>query len=328
MTTSALKIIFAGTPDFSVAPLQALLNSEHQVVAVYTQPDRPAGRGRKLTASPVKQVALEHNIPVYQPQTLRDENAQAELQALNADLMIVVAYGLILPKAVLQMPTFGCLNIHASLLPRWRGAAPIQRAIESGDAQTGVTIMQMDVGLDTGDMLYKVATDIDSQDTAQTLHDRLSTLGSEALMATLANLTDLQASAEKQDEALVTYAEKLSKAEAQIDWNLPAGEIVRKIQAFNPWPVAFCYWQKQPLRVWQARVAHTQETQHFSTHAPAGEILGLEKSGLFVATGNGVLCLETLQPAGKKAMSAYDFAQARQLIGCHFDESLAAEQTA
>lgn len=309
----SLKIIFAGTPDFSVAPLQALIDSEHDVIAVYTQPDRPAGRGRKLTASPVKNVALEYNIPVFQPESLRNEAAQKELAELQADIMIVVAYGLILPKVVLESPKFGCLNIHASLLPRWRGAAPIQRAIESGDAESGVTIMQMDVGLDTGDMLYKVTTPISETDCAQTLHDRLSTLGSDALMATLANLESLQAKAEKQDESLVTYAEKLSKAEAQIDWKLPAGEIVRKVQAFNPWPVAFCDFDGKPLRIWQATIANDLQIS-----GKPGEVLQLEKSGLYVATGDGVVCLTQIQPAGKKAMSAYDFAQARQLIGTQF----------
>jgi len=308
--TQSLKIIFAGTPDFSVAPLQALLDSDHEVVAVYTQPDRPAGRGRKLTASPVKNIALEHDIPVLQPESLRNEEAQKELAELQADIMIVVAYGLILPKVVLDTPKLGCLNIHASLLPRWRGAAPIQRAIESGDAESGVTIMQMDVGLDTGDMLYKVTTPISKNDSAQSLHDRLSILGSDALMATLSDLQNLQAKAEKQDESLVTYAEKLSKAEAQIDWTLPAGEIVRKIQAFNPWPVAFCKFQDKPLRIWQASVAKDIP----NTGIP-GEVIQLEKSGLYVSTGDDVLCLTQVQPAGKKAMSAYDFAQARQLIG-------------
>jgi len=309
-----MKIIFAGTPDFSVAPLKALLESEHDVIAVYTQPDRPAGRGRKLTASPVKQVALEANIPVFQPEKLKSEEAQQELINLGADLMIVVAYGLILPKVILDAPTFGCLNIHASLLPRWRGAAPIQRAIESGDAQSGVTIMQMDIGLDTGDMLYKSATDITADETAQTLHDRLSTIGSDALMATLANLSDLQASAEKQDETLVTYAEKLNKAEAKVDWQQPAKLILRKIQAFNPWPVAFCDWQEKPLRIWKARMASADEIAT-AGKGQFGEVLEVSKEGVLVQAQDGILCLELVQPPGKKAMSAYDFAQARQLQG-------------
>lgn len=316
--SQSLRIIFAGTPDFSVAPLQTLIDSDHEVVAVYTQPDRPAGRGRKLTASPVKQLALENNIDVYQPLTLRDEEAQAQLKALNADLMIVVAYGLILPKVVLDTPKMGCLNIHASLLPRWRGAAPIQRAIESGDAQSGVTIMQMDIGLDTGDMLYKLATDIAENDNAQTLHDRLSIMGCEALSTTVNGLIEGSISAEVQDESLVTYAEKMNKEEALINWQEPADKIVRKVQAFNPWPVAFTEYEGKPLRIWQARLATTDEAANLNTASQAGEVLSLTKQGLMVATGTLPICIEQCQPAGKKAMSAYDFAQARQLKGYQF----------
>lgn len=314
--TQPLNVIFAGTPEFSVAPLQALLNSEHNVMAVYTQPDRPAGRGRKLTASPVKNLALEHNIPVYQPQTLRDERAQSDLAALNADLIIVVAYGLILPKVVLDMPKFGCLNIHASLLPRWRGAAPIQRAIESGDAETGVTIMQMDVGLDTGDMLVKKTTAIQTDDNAQTLHDRLSTLGCEALLETLNQLQNNQLSPEKQDESLVTYAEKMHKAEAEINWSQPAQTIVHKIQAFNPWPVAFTQFNDQPLRILQAHTA--QEPENQTAEKSAGLVLTVSKQGMLISTGTQPIWLTQVQPAGKKAMAAYDFAQSRQLEGHQF----------
>lgn len=312
-----LKVIFAGTPDFSVAPLQALLDSEHDVIAVYTQPDRPAGRGRKLTASPVKQLALQHDIPVYQPISLRDADAQEELAALNADIMIVVAYGLILPKAVLEMPQYGCLNIHASLLPRWRGAAPIQRAIEAGDAETGVTIMQMDVGLDTGDMLYKVSTPINAEDNAQSLHDRLSLMGSKALMETLTQLQAGQIKAEKQDETLVTYAEKLNKAEAEIDWTQPGETVLRKIQAFNPWPMAFTRFQEQPLRVLQASIAD-ESLQKEANSKPAGLVIHVDKNGILVTTGNAPIWLTQVQPAGKKPMAAYDFAQSRQLLGHQF----------
>ncbi|MBO1924743.1 methionyl-tRNA formyltransferase [Thiomicrorhabdus sp. 6S3-12] len=312
-----LRVIFAGTPDFSVAPLLALLDSEHQVIAVYTQPDRPAGRGRKLTASPVKELALQHDIPVYQPLTLKDPDAQAEVAALNADIMIVVAYGLILPQAVLEMPKYGCLNIHASLLPRWRGAAPIQRAIQAGDEKTGVTIMQMDVGLDTGDMLYKTETAIQPEDSAQSLHDRLMTMGAEALITTLNDLHNLQNKAQKQDESHVTYAEKLSKAEAQIDWSQDATSLQRLIQAFNPWPVAFCDFEGKPLRIWQARLAQEHELSHetFDKSASAGTVQLVNKEGIWIQTGNGILCLQTIQAAGKKAMPAYDFAQSRQLQG-------------
>lgn len=307
--TQPLRIIFAGTPDFSVPPLKTLIDSEHQVVAVYTQPDRPAGRGRKLTASPVKQAALEHDIPVYQPASLKTPEAQAELEALQADVMIVVAYGLILPKAVLDMPKYGCLNIHASILPRWRGAAPIQRAIQMGDAETGVTIMQMDVGLDTGDMLTILKTPIMPEDTAQTLHDRLSSLGCDALMTTLNDLRAGNLSPVKQDEIQATYAEKLNKAEAELDWQAPAQSLARQIQAFNPWPVAFTQYQDQPLRIWQAEVGDV------STQNAPGLVISVGKAGMEVATGKGSLLIKQVQPSGKKTMPAYDFAQARQLTG-------------
>lgn len=325
MSTSAnppLRIIFAGTPDFSVAPLQTLIDSQHEVIAVYSQPDRPAGRGRKLTASPVKQVALEHNIAVFQPESLRNQQAQDELKALNADIMIVVAYGLILPQEVLDMPKMGCLNIHASLLPRWRGAAPIQRAIEAGDAQTGVTIMQMNAGLDTGDMLYKIATDITQNDNAQALHDRLSKMGCDALIATLDGLQNNTIIPEKQDESLVTYAEKMHKEEAQIQWAQTAQKIIRKIQAFNPWPVAFTLYEDKPLRIWQARLLTAEEqaqhTQLNSENNLPGLVIGLTKQGLMVNTADQPICIELLQPAGKKAMNAYDFAQSRNLKGYEF----------
>ena len=326
-----LNIIFAGTPEFSVAPLQTLLNSQHHVMAVYTQPDRPAGRGRKLSASPVKNLALAHEIPVYQPQTLRDETAQAQLRALNADIMIVVAYGLILPKAVLDMPKHGCLNIHASLLPRWRGAAPIQRAIESGDVETGVTLMQMDVGLDTGDMLCKKTTPIYADDNAQTLHDRLSALGCEALMDTLTQVQNGELKPQKQDENLVTYAEKLHKAEAQINWSQSAQALVHKIQAFNPWPVAFTQFQDKPLRILHACTALESEDQisekqapekqaakSMASEKPPGLVIKVTKKGLLIATGTQAIWVTQLQPAGKKPMAAYEFAQSRHLEGHTF----------
>lgn len=316
--SQSLRIIFAGTPEFSVAPLQTLIDSEHEVIAVYTQPDRPAGRGRKLTASPVKELALEHNIPVHQPLSLKDKIAQQTLQDMQADLMIVVAYGLILPQVILDAPKMGCLNIHASLLPRWRGAAPIQRAIESGDAETGVTIMQMDAGLDTGDMLFKINTAITEQDTAQTLHDRLKDIGCEALKKTIDGLLAGTIQAEKQDESLVTYAEKMHKEEALINWQDNAQSIVRKIQAFNPWPVAFTNFNDKPLRIWQARIATADEQANITNKGKAGEVIQVNKSGFYVATGDQPICIETCQPPGKKAMSAYDFAQSRQLTGHQF----------
>jgi len=323
-TPSSLRVIFAGTPEFSVAPLQALLDSEHEVIAVYTQPDRPAGRGRKLTASPVKALALQHNIPVYQPESLKGEEAQQALFALKADVMVVVAYGLLLPKAVLESPRYGCLNIHASLLPRWRGAAPIQRAIESGDALSGVTIMQMDIGLDTGDMLYKATTEITSEDNASSLHDRLSVLGSNALMVTLQDLLKNNLKPEKQDETFVTYAQKLTKAEAEIQWDQSAETIVRKIQAFNPWPVAFTSFQEKPLRIGQARLLSAEELQNGSisvtpSNNQPGLVIAIEKLGMIVGTASQPILVQQVQPSGKKMMSAYDFAQSRQLLGYCFE---------
>ena len=301
------RIVFAGTPEFSVAPLRALLASEHEVVAVYTQPDRPAGRGRKLTPSPVKQLALAHHLPVEQPESLKTPDAQATLADYQADLMIVVAYGLLLPPAVLATPKLGCLNIHASLLPRWRGAAPIQRAIAAGDAITGITIMQMDAGLDTGAMLYKAELAIDPTDTAQSLHDKLAPLGAEALMAALAQLPNLTPAV--QDDQQACYAAKLTKAEAQLDWHADATTIVRQIHAYNPWPMAFTLLAEQPLRLLNAQALSTAHQQQ------PGEIVHLDKDGLYVACGQGQVRVTQVQPAGKKPMSAYDFAQARDLIG-------------
>jgi methionyl-tRNA formyltransferase len=310
------RILFAGTPEFSVAPLQALLDSEHDVVGVYTQPDRPAGRGRKLTPSPVKQLALAYQLPIEQPESLKTTDAQAILASYQADLMVVVAYGLLLPPAVLATPKLGCLNIHASLLPRWRGAAPIQRAIAAGDRVTGITIMQMDAGLDTGAMLYKAELNIQANDTAQTLHDKLAPLGAEALLTTLAQLPNL--TPEVQNDQQACYAVKLTKAEAQLNWQQKAEVLARQIHAFNPWPMAFSLLDEQPLRLLNAEVvtaetAHTTETNR--TSGQPGEIVHLDKDGLYVACGEGQVRLTQVQPAGKKAMRAYDFAQARHLVG-------------
>ncbi|WP_290434783.1 methionyl-tRNA formyltransferase [Aeromonas caviae] len=301
-----LKLIFAGTPDFAARHLAALLSSGHEVVAVYTQPDKPAGRGQKLTASPVKELALTHDLPVYQPASLRNEAAQAELAALGADLMVVVAYGLILPKAVLDTPRLGCINVHGSLLPRWRGAAPIQRSIWAGDAETGVTIMQMDVGLDTGAMIRKVTCPIASDETSASLYDKLAGLGPQALVDTLDAMAAGNTAAEPQDDALANYAEKLSKEEARIDWSMDAVAIERCIRAFNPWPISWFDVAGQTVKVWQAEVlpqAHGQA---------AGTLLKADKQGIEVATGQGVLRLLTLQPPGKKAMSVSDLLNSRR----------------
>lgn len=301
-----LRIIFAGTPDFAARHLDALLSSEHQIVGVFTQPDRPAGRGKKLMPSPVKVLAEEKGLSVFQPASLRPQDNQQLVADLNADIMVVVAYGLILPKAVLEMPRLGCINVHGSLLPRWRGAAPIQRSLWAGDSETGVTIMQMDVGLDTGDMLYKLSCPITAEDTSATLYDKLAQLGPQGLIETLQQLAEGRAQPQVQDETLATYAEKLSKEEARIDWSLSACELERCIRAFNPWPLSYLMIDEQPVKVWKASALDIQ------SDAAPGTIIDATKLGIQVATGEGVLNLESLQPAGKKAMSAQDLLNSRR----------------
>lgn len=300
-----LNIIFAGTPDFAARHLQALVNSHHNVIAVYTQPDRPAGRGKKLTASPVKELAVSHDIPVYQPGSLRKEPAQQELAALNADIMVVVAYGLILPKVVLDTPRLGCINVHGSILPRWRGAAPIQRALWAGDKETGVTIMQMDVGLDTGDMLLKTYLPIEDDDTSATLYEKLALQGPDALLQALEGLANGTLTAEKQDEALANYAEKLSKEEARLDWSKSATQLWQEVRAFNPWPVSYFEHQGNTIKVWQTQVSTT------SSNAAPGTIISASKKGIEVATGDGVLTLLSMQLPGKKPLSVADILNAR-----------------
>ena len=299
-----LRIAFAGTPDFAAIHLQALLasadTSGHQIVAVYTQPDRPAGRGKKLAASPVKTLAEKYRIPVLQPQTLRTEDAQREFAALNVDLFIVVAYGLLIPQQVLDTPVHGCINVHASLLPRWRGAAPIQRAIEAGDRETGITIMQMDIGLDTGDMLNKVHCPIEPRETGGSLHDKLAALGAPALLKTLEDIASGCLQAEKQDDSQSCYAHKISKQEAAIDWSLAAQAIERKVRAFNPFPVTFTQLSGQPLRIWSARAAEQ------SRPAPPGTLMGCDDNGVEVACGEGSLIITQAQLAGKKPMAIGD----------------------
>ncbi len=302
--TTPLRIIFAGTPDFAACHLQALLTGPHQVVAVYTQPDRPAGRGQKLQPSPVKQLALQHDIPVYQPKSLKKAAAQQQLAAIDADLMVVVAYGLILPKAVLDMPRLGCINVHGSLLPRWRGAAPIQRALWAGDSETGITIMQMDEGLDTGAMLSKVSCPILATDTSASLYQKLAQLGPQALVAAVADLPALQQQAEAQNEQLANYAEKLSKDEARLDFNKDAAALEREIRAFNPWPVSYLELPQGTVKVWQAQVAS-------SLSGPVGHILRADKTGIYIGCQQQVLQITQLQPPGKKPMSSADFLNGR-----------------
>jgi len=288
-------VIFAGTPEFAATVLQSILGSGHRVIACYTQPDRPAGRGRKLTPSPVKALALEHDIPVYQPLNFKQAEDVTQLQALNADIMVVVAYGLILPKVVLDAPRLGCINVHASILPRWRGAAPIQRAIAAGDDESGVTIMQMDVGLDTGDMLLKVTTPISAQDNGGSLHDRLAQLGADAILEALDTIAAGQAQPEPQDDSLATYAHKLSKEEGQLDWSRPAAELNNLVRAFNPWPVTHTQLDDNIIRVWQASLADQ------GSSAEPGTLVAVHKDSLDIATGSGVLRLHELQlPGGKR----------------------------
>jgi methionyl-tRNA formyltransferase len=292
-----------------VPALEALLSSPHRVVAVYTQPDRPAGRGQQLAASAVKQCALRHGLPVEQPATLREPSAVEQLQRWSADVMVVAAYGLLLPQSVLQTPRLGCVNIHASLLPRWRGAAPIQRAIGAGDRESGVTIMQMDVGLDTGPMLLARATPIGPRETAATLHDRLAMLGSQALLDALGEIAAEKATPQPQPRDGVTYAAKIRKEEAAIDWSRAAVDIDRQIRAFDPWPIAQTQWNGQQLRVWEAQPIELPEPSR------PGKVLATGAAGIDVGTGSGVLRLTRVQVAGRKAMSAAEFLNAHRLDG-------------
>jgi methionyl-tRNA formyltransferase len=299
-----MRIVFAGTPEFAAQHLQALLDAGREIIAVYTQPDRPAGRGQKLMPSPVKQLALQHGIAVYQPQTLRDPCAQAELAALKPDLMVVVAYGLILPQVVLDTPRLGCINSHASLLPRWRGAAPIQRAIQAGDASSGVTVMQMEAGLDTGPMLLKVSTTITAEDTGGSLHDRLAELGSQAVVDAVGKLAAGELRGEVQDDGLATYAHKLNKDEARLDWTRPAVELERLIRAFNPWPICHSTLHGEPLKVLAAQLGEGEG-------AP-GSVLAADKAGLTVACGSGALRLTRLQLPGGKPLAFSDLYNSRR----------------
>ena len=302
--SAPLKIIFAGTPDFAAKHLAALIDSEHQVVAVYCPPDKPAGRGKKLTACATKNLALEHNLVVEQPTNFKDVADQETLAKYQADVMVVVAYGLLLPEVILNTPRLGCINVHGSILPKWRGAAPIQRSLEAGDAETGVTIMQMDKGLDTGAMILTSTCPIEATDTSASLYEKLADLGPVALIDTLSLMANNEHSAEPQDEALSTYAAKLDKAEAELNWQLSAQVLDRKIRAYNPWPVAqFTFTENNKehrIRVWQADIVNNQSKQ-----AP-GTIIAADKTGITVATADQAIKLTQLQIPGKKAMLVAD----------------------
>jgi len=327
LNCASLRIAFAGTPEFAAVALRALLDSEHQVIGVWTQPDRKAGRGQKLTPSVVKQVALDNGVPVYQPLSLKTSDAQHELRALDADVLIVAAYGLILPQAVLDMPTLGCLNIHGSLLPRWRGAAPIHRAILAGDKETGVCIMQMNAGLDTGDVLLEKSIPIEDDDTSASLHDKLALLGSEALLEALPQHCRGELIPQVQTEAGVSYAEKLEKAEGQLDFSQSSAELHRQIRALNPWPVAYATLNEQRVRIWQSSLRLEMTA---GTPLNSGELNSLDQSdapgtiqlvtdeAIVVRTLDGHIAFKQLQWPGKKAQPASQFAQDRELVGQRF----------
>ena len=311
---NSLRIAFAGTPHFALPALRALLASRHQVVGVLTQPDRPAGRGRELRASPIKLLAAaQPALPIAQPPTLKNAEGRAALAAWAPDLLVVVAYGLILPREALQLPRLGCLNIHGSVLPRWRGAAPIQRALLAGDVETGITIMQLDEGLDTGPVLLERRRPIGLHDTAGELHDALAELGAAALLEAIDGLTTGTLLPRAQPVEGVTYAAKIEKSEAGIDWNEEAVQLDRKIRAFNPWPVAETRLAGESLRLLRAEVADARARE-----AQPGTVLGLVDDGLRVACGTGVLAVSELQRAGKRPVSARDFANATRLAGMRF----------
>ena len=319
MNCEHLKVAFAGTPEFAAVALDALLDSQHDVVAVLTQPDRPAGRGRKLSASAVKQRAEAAGVPVLQPVSLKTPEAQLAVRELNADVMVVAAYGLILPAEVLSIPPLGCLNIHASLLPRWRGAAPIHRAILAGDEQTGVCIMQMDRGLDTGDVLLEKRLTIGGDETSAQLHDRLASLGANALLEALPARCNGQLEPRVQPEVGVNYADKLAKSEAQLDFTQPADQLHRQVRAFNPWPVAESQLLGQRVRLWQSRlVTDASDARSLAHDSAPGTILSVDEESIVVRTGNSAIEFLTLQWPGKKPQSAADFARQRQLVGEKF----------
>lgn len=311
--TTPWKIIYAGTPQFAVPALQALINQSidygYEICAVFTQPDRPAGRGQQLTASPVKLLAQQYNIPVHQPMTLKDSDTQKIIADYQADIMIVAAYGLLLPQAVLDMPRLGCINIHASWLPRWRGAAPIQRAILAGDTETGISIMQMAAGMDTGDVICLAGCPISNVDTTESLHDKLASLGAKTILEVLPTIIDGTAIRTPQQEHLVTHAAKLSKSEAKLNWQQSAIELDRAIRAYNPWPVAQTELEGHVIRIWQAVVVMAAETD-----AVPGTICAVNKEGIDVITSKGILRLQKIQFAGKNVVTVAEVLNAHQVL--------------
>ncbi len=319
--SKSLNIIFAGTPDFAAQHLAALISSEHTVVAVYCPPDKPAGRGKKLTACATKLLAIEYNILVEQPINFKEDNVQQQLAQYNADVMVVVAYGLLLPEIILNTPRLGCINVHGSLLPKWRGAAPIQRSLEAGDKKTGVTIMQMDKGLDTGDMILTAECTIEDTDTSASLYEKLAQLGPVALIDTLALMATNEHKAVSQDNNLATYAHKLDKAEAELNWQLSANELDRKVRAYIPWPVTqFTFTdnneKQHRIRVWQA------SAQEIETTKTVGTIISADKNGIVVVTSTGALCLDVLQLPNKKALPVQDILNGRAdwfKVGTHIN---------
>ena len=310
-----LRIIYAGTPEFAVPALESLSRSEHRLVAIYTQPDRPAGRGRKMQHSPVKKFALEHDLPVFQPTNFSEASAVDDLRSLNADLMVVAAYGLLLPPTVLEVPRLGCINIHASLLPRWRGASPIQQAILAGDENSGVTLMRMDKGLDTGAMIASRSVAIDPSWSAADLHDSLAPLGAELLLESLDHIEPALRQALVQDESLATYAPRLTKQQAEVDWNKPAQVLLREIRAFNPWPVSYTFIDNENLRLWSARISQQVEP------GSPGYVVAHDTDGVYISCGQGVLQLTELQFSGRNKCSAAQALNARNLSGCSLGKS-------
>lgn len=303
-----MRIIFMGTPDFSVPALEALVASEHEVAAVVTQPDKPKGRGKEIHMSPVKECALKHNIPVYQPVRARDEAFVEEMRTLKPDAMVVIAFGQILPKSLLDLPKYGCVNIHASLLPKYRGAAPIQWAVINGDEETGITTMMMDVEMDTGDMLEKTVVKLNPDETGGSLFDRLSLLGGDLILSTLSKLEKGEITPQPQDHAQATYVKKISKSMGDIDWTMDAVSIERLVRGLNPWPSAFTRWNGKMLKIWEAKVLPDLETK-----APCGSVISASDEGLKIQTGNGVLCVTSLQLEGKKRMDTAAFLRGYQV---------------